>query len=285
MFLKQQGVRAILRDSANPYNLMRMSNASDGDYGPGLLPTGFLAHEDYSLLWRVLKRGSVRIELEITNSFSAGPVTTSNTVAEIRGVEKSDETIILGAHLDSWDLASGSTDNGTGVVVVLEAARALAKLGLKPKRTIRFVLFTGEEQGEVGSRHYVEMHRDELPKISAILVDDNGTSRVVTVGIHENFADIESIVRILAPLSGPLKLLEPKLSRTFGSDYAAFNEAGVPGFSCIGDWPEYAETQHTQSDTFDKVSKDGITQAAQLMAGWAFNTAQYSSLLERGPKK
>jgi hypothetical protein len=284
-FFKEQGVLAVLRDSANPYNLMRMSNGSAGDYEPGLLPVAYLAHEDYALIWRLLKRAPVRIELAIANAFSPGPVETSNTVAEIRGSEKPGEIVMLGAHLDSWDLASGSTDDGTGVVSVLEAARALAKLNLKPKRTLRFVLFTGEEQGEIGAHRYVTAHRDELPSISAILVNDTGTSRVVTIGIHENYPDLEATLRILAPLSGPLRLLEPKISRTFGSDYAAFNEVGVPGFSCMGDWPEYAETEHTQSDTFDKVSEDGITQAAQLMAGWAFNTAQYPTLLERVPKK
>lgn len=280
-FFKENGVSAILRDSGNPYNLMRMSNDADGDYGPGLLPTAYLAHEDYAMLWRLLKRGPVKLELELQNTFTLGPVETSNTVAEIIGAEKPDEIVMLGAHLDSWDLASGSTDNGTGVVAVLEAARAIAKLNLRPKRTIRFVLFTGEEQGEIGSHHYVEAHKQELLKISAILVDDHGTSRIVTVGTHENFEDIEATIRILSPLSGPLNLLEPKVSRTFGSDYAAFNEAGVPGFSCIGDWPEYDETQHTQSDTFDKVSQGGLTQSTQLMAGWAFNTAQYPTLLDR----
>ena len=92
-----------------------------------------------------------------------------NTVADIRGSEKPDEMVILGAHLDSWDLGTGSTDNGTGSMAVLEAARTLAKLNLKPKRTIRFVLFTGEEQGLYGSEEYVKAHQNELEKISAVL--------------------------------------------------------------------------------------------------------------------
>lgn len=284
-FLKDQGVTAILRDSANPHNLMRMFNASDGDYGPGPLPTAFLTHEDYCLVWRLLDRGTVKVELEISNSFSAAPGETSNTVAEIRGEEKPDEIVILGAHLDSWDLGSGASDDGTGVVTVLEAARALAKLNLQPKRTIRFVLFTGEEQGEIGSHKYVEAHRDELPNISAVLVNDTGASRVIAIGIHQNYADVAAVIRLLAPISGRLNLLEPKISRTFGSDYAAFNEVGVPGFSCIGDWPEYAAIEHTQSDTFEKVSGNAITQAAQLMAGWAFNTAQYPTLLPRATEQ
>jgi carboxypeptidase Q len=112
-------------------------------------------------------------------------------------------------------------------------------------------------------------------------VNDTGIGRVVTIGVHENYNDIEPLERILAPVSSQLQLLEPKLSRTFGSDYAPFNTAGIPGFSCIGDVPEYSETQHTQSDTFDKVFEAGLTQSAQLMAVWAFNTAQYPSLLPR----
>lgn len=193
-FFKEEGVLAVLRDSANPYNLMRMSNGSAGDYEPGLLPVAYLTHEDHALIWRLLERAPVRIELEIANAFSPGPVETSTTVAEISGSEKPGEIVMLGAHLDSWDLASGSTDDGTGVVSVLEAAQALAKLNLKPKRTLRFVLFTGEEQGEIGSHRYVTAHRDELRSISAILVNDTGTSRVVTIGIHENYPDLEATV-------------------------------------------------------------------------------------------
>jgi carboxypeptidase Q len=283
-FFKAEGVRAVLRDSGNPYNLMRMSNGSAGDYAPGVIPSAYLSHEDYALVWRLLKRGDVRLRLNLNNSFSSGPAETSNTVAELRGGEKPDEIVILGAHIDSWDLASGSTDNGTGVVSILEAARALVKLNLAPRRTIRFVLFSGEEQGEVGSRVYVSQHKQELSNISAILVNDTGTGPIVTIGVHENYDDIEALHRILAPMASQLQLLEPKLSRTFGSDYASFNAAGVPGFSCIGDTPEYSETEHTQSDTFDKASEAGLVQSAELMAVWAFNTAQYPTLLPRNAK-
>jgi Zn-dependent M28 family amino/carboxypeptidase len=204
-------------------------------------------------------------------------------VAEIRGSDRPEQVVILGAHIDSWDLASGSTDNGTGVVAILEAARALASLKLVPKRTIRFVLFSGEEQGEVGSTLYVSQHNSEASNISAILVNDTGTGPVLTIGIHENYKDVQAVQEILAPVASPLHILEPKLSRTFGSDYAPFNSAGIPGFSCIGDAPDYSETQHTQSDTFDKVSEAGLIQSTQLMAVWAFNTAQYPTLMPRNP--
>jgi len=122
----------------------------------------FLTHEDYFLLWRLVERGGAEVEIEITNTFSDGPVETHNTSAEIRGSEKPDELVIVGAHLDSWDLGTGATDDGAGSMAVLEAARALAKLNLRPRRTIRFVFFTGEEQGLAGSRSYVQAHRQEL---------------------------------------------------------------------------------------------------------------------------
>src|SRR5260370_22541683 len=127
------------------------------------------------MIYRRLKKGPVEMEIEISNSLSKKPVEVYTVVAESRGSEKPDEVVILGAQLDSWDLGTGSTDNGTGSMAVLEAARALTKLNLKPKRTIRFVLFSGEEEGLVGSVKYVESHRDELEKISAVLVHDSGT--------------------------------------------------------------------------------------------------------------
>src|SRR5262249_19644340 len=113
----------------------------------------------------------------MTNTIVDGPMDVYNTVADIRGNEKPEEVVILGAHLDYWAVGSGSTDNGTGSAAVIEAARALAKLDLKPKRTIRFVLFSGEEEGLVGSKRYVEAHKTELDKISGVLVHDTGTGK------------------------------------------------------------------------------------------------------------
>src|SRR5436853_7184456 len=114
------------------------------------------------MLQRLLARKiPVTMEVKAESRFVRGPLTVYNTVAEIRGSEKPDEVVMLGAHLDSWDLGTGSTDNGTGSMAVLEAARTLAKLNLKPKRTIRFVLFSGEEEGLVGSAKYADAHRDE----------------------------------------------------------------------------------------------------------------------------
>src|SRR6202008_3964286 len=238
--------------------------------------------EGYRMIYRMLKKGPVEMEIEISNSLSKKPGEVYNTVGEIRGTEKPDEVVILGAHLDSWDLGTGSTDNGTGSMAVLEAARTLAKLNLKPKRTIRFVLFTGEEEGLVGSAKYVQAHKDELEKVSAVLVHDAGTGHVLTLGLHDNYQDREIVDHVLAPLS-ELKLLEPSMARSYGTDHLSFDNGGVPGFFCIQDGAEYHLTHHSQSDTFDKVWKDDLNQGAQVLAAWAYNTAQLPAKLPRRP--
>ena len=281
-FFKQEGVAAVLRDSGKPHALLNMTGIGGEKFDIGAIPSAFITGEGYRLIWRMLKRGPVNMEISMTNSFSDKPVEVYNTVGEIRGSEKPDEVVILGAHLDSWDLGTGSTDNGTGSMAVLEAARTLAKLNLKPKRTIRFVLFTGEEEGLVGSKRYVEAHKNDLEKISAVLVHDTGTGRVLTLGLHDNYQDREIVDQVLAPLH-ELKLLEPSLARTFGTDHASFDDVGVPGFWCIQNMAEYAKTHHSQSDTFDKVWKDDLNQGAEVLAAWAYNTAQLPAMLPRRP--
>ena len=281
-FFKQEGVAVVLRDSNKPHGLLNMAGIGGEKFDIGVIPTAFITGEGYRMLFRMRKHGRVEVEIEMTNSFGDKPMDVYNTVAEIRGSEKPDEAVILGAHLDSWDLGTGSTDNGTGSMAVLEAARALARLNLKPKRTIRFVLFAGEEQGLVGSVKYVDAHKDELEKISAVLVHDTGTGRALTLGLHDNYQDREIVDQVLAPLK-ELKLLEPTMRRSFGTDHASFDDVGVPGFFVVQDGAEYNQTHHSQSDTFDKVWKDELNQGAQVLAAWAYNTAQLPTLLPRRP--
>lgn len=283
-FLKAEGVAVALRDSVKEHGLVNMTGVGGQEYNVGPVPTAFVSPEGYRLIWRLLKRGPVEMEIEITNSFSNGPVEVYNTVAEIPGTERPDEVVLIGAHLDSWDLATGATDNGTGSTAVLEAARTLQKLApvLKPKRTIRFVLFSGEEQGLVGARKYVEAHKAELAKFSAILVHDTGTGRVHAIGMQGNYQAREVMDRVTAPLRA-VGLLENSLRSSSGTDHAAFDPAGVPGFYCIQDPAEYRKTHHTQSDTFDKVWKDDVNQGAQVLAVWAYRVAQLPELMPRKP--
>jgi carboxypeptidase Q len=281
-FLKEEGVVAVLRDANKPHALLNMTDGTTEPFQMGLLPTAFITGEGYRMIYRMLKKGPVEMEIEISNSLSKKPVEVYNTVGEIRGTEKPDEVVILGAHLDSWDLGTGSTDNGTGSMAVLEAARTLAKLDLKPKRTIRFILFTGEEEGLIGSREYVKAHKSELGKISGALMHDSGTGRVLAIGLHDNYQDLEIVHQVIAPL-GELKLLEPSTVREYGTDSLSFDEVGVPGFWCPQDLAEYPKTHHSQSDTFDKVWKDDINQGAQVLAAWAYSTAQLPEMLPRRP--
>jgi carboxypeptidase Q len=281
-FFKEEGVAVVLRDSNKPHGLLNMTGIGGEKFEIGALPTAFITGEGYRMIFRMMKHGPVELEVDITNGFSDRPVEVYNTVAEIRGSEKPDEVVMLGAHLDSWDLGTGSTDNGTGSMAVLEAARALAKLPLKPQRTIRFVLFTGEEEGLCGSVEYVKAHKNELDKISGIFVHDTGTGRVLALGLHDNYQDREIVDQEIAPLH-ELKLLEPSMRRSFGTDHASFDDVRVPGFWAIQDGAEYSKTHHSQSDTFDKVWKDDLNQGAQVLAAWAYNTAQLPAMLPRRP--
>ena len=153
-----------------------------------------------------LKDGkAVTLEFDIRNYFKKGPIKLYNVIADIPGTEKPDEYVIVGGHIDSWDGATGATDNGTGVSTTLEAARILMKAGVKPKRTIRFMLWSGEEQGLLGSAAYVKAHKDLMPKISAVLVHDGGTNYLSGIGATEAMlSDFEQVF-------APVKELDPRL--------------------------------------------------------------------------
>src|SRR5258707_1912555 len=147
-FWKQEGVLGVLRDSNKPHGLLNMTDASLARYGIGPIPTAFLTGEGYRTIFRMLQRHlPVQVEMEMTNTIGEQSMEVYNTVSEIRGSEKPDEVVIIGAHLDSWDLGTGSTDNGTGSMAGLGGPRPRGQLKLKPKRTIAVVLVSGEEQG------------------------------------------------------------------------------------------------------------------------------------------
>jgi len=281
-FFKQEGVLATLSDSGKPDGLLNMTGVGGRDYHIGAIPAAFISSENYSLIWRLLKRGPVEVELELINAFTTEPVEVYNTVAEIPGASRPSEIVVLCAHLDSWDLGTGTTDNGTGSIVVLEAARALQKSGLRPARTIRFILFSGEEQGLVGSHAYVAAHKDELPNISVAIAHDTGTGRVLTLSLMRNYQDAEVMSKVVAPLHS-LGLVDLSQRWMTGTDHASFLEAGVPGFFFIQDPAQYFQTHHTQADTFDQAHEAGLVQGAQAMAAIAYNIAQLPQLLPRKP--
>jgi carboxypeptidase Q len=283
--MTEEKALAMISGSEKMFGLMNMSTASR-EYQPAAFPSAYLEREDYLLIWRLLEAGTpVQVELNLQGSFSGKPVEVYNTVAEIRGTEKPDEVVIIGAHLDSWDLGTGATDNGTGSMAVLEAARALQKLGVKPKRTIRFVLFTGEEQGLNGSKAYVQSHKDELGKISGVLVHDTGTGKVLTIGLMGNYNVRETIDRVLYPMAEPLGIMEPSLRSEGGSDHVPFDAAGVPGFWCVQEVADYDKMHHSQADVLDHVRWDDLTEGAQVLAVFAYNVAELPELLARKTMK
>jgi hypothetical protein len=290
-FFRAEGVAATLTDAGKPHGLMTMSgswrNFERANAGEPI-PTLYVPHDHYALLWRLASRpepAKTQLELEITNKLIPGPVTVYNTVGEIRGSEKPDEYVVVGAHLDSWDLAQGTTDNGTGSCVVLEAARIIAKSGVRPKRTIRFILFTGEEQGLHGSRAFVNAHKDDMPKTSIAIVHDTGTGKVIGINTAGQAAIKAIFDKELTPSLKPLGV-DITSRGGFGgggSDHASFNSAGVPGILFSQDTDEYRFTHHSQSDTLDKAKEPNLVQGAQVMAVFATRIANLDSLLPRMP--
>ena len=289
-FLKGEGVAVVVSDAGKPHGLLVTTGGwREGDRGTAQdpLPSLFLAHEHYALLYRLAGRAGVaapRVEVEVSNAFVPGPVEVYNTVGEVRGSDKPDEVVVVGAHLDSWDLGTGTTDNGTGSTVVLEVARAVAKLakeGHRPRRTIRFVLFAGEEQGLYGSKRYCERHKDELAKHSAALVHDTGTGPVLGFGLQGR----EAVRKVLEPELDGLKVLPGwkglDLGSLNGTDHQSFEAAGVPGFACRQEMGEYRLTHHTQTDTFDKANEPNLIQGAGVIAVTALRVANLPELLPR----
>jgi hypothetical protein len=285
-FLKKEGAAAIFLDAGKPLGLVFTTGGFDGRDRPSAsnrLPTLTVAHNHYEMLYRLANRpapAKTRIELEVENKFVPGPIVVNNVIGEIRGTEKPDELVVLGAHLDSWDLGQGATDNGTGSATVLETARVLAKSGIKPKRTIRFCLFTGEEQGLHGSRAYVEKHKDEMAKVSACLVHDTGTGKVKSIHVGNRPALRALLEKELTSLK---ELGATDILGTFsgGSDHVPFDRAGVPGFIFGQEVAGYRISHHTQADTLDRAIEPNLIQGAQVMAITAVRIANLDALLPR----
>lgn len=246
------GAAAILWTGQRERKLLyRHTNAVKGNLEA--LPEAIVAREDALRLMRVVMAnpGKLRVRLTMPNKIS-GPVEQVNVVGEIRGYEKPDEIAVLGAHLDSWDLGTGALDNGCNAALVIEAARAIKASGLLPRRTIRFILFTGEEEGMVGSYSYVRSHRDQMDKYRGVVVFDAGVGRVTGYSLGGRH-DIEAAVReILKPFAG-WGVDDHTLDASTGTDHLDFLLEGVPTLVANQDVANYLESYHAASDTFDKV--------------------------------
>lgn len=229
----------------------RHTNSLNGEIDK--IPQAIVAREDAMRLARLVAAypHKVNVHLEMPNKIG-GPVEQENVVGEIRGYEKPDEVVILGAHLDSWELGSGALDNGCNAALVIEAARAIKATGLLPRRTIRFVLFSGEEQGTIGSFEYVKAHRAELDKIPAMITFDSGIGRVTGYSLGGR-RDTEAGVReVLKPLES-WGANNHTYDASFGTDNFDFLLEGVPTLVANQEEANYLPNYHAASDTLDKV--------------------------------
>jgi carboxypeptidase Q len=235
------------------------------------VPSIDIALEDYGLLYRLTASGAKPKISVKTEAKELGMVPTYNTLAEIKGVEKPDEYVMLSAHFDSWDGGAGATDNGTGTLTMLEAMRILKKVYPNPKRSILVGHWGSEEQGLNGSRAFVEDHPEIVDKLQAMFNQDNGTGRVVSLMGQGFLNSYDYLSRWLAKV--PLAIKDqivtsfPGAPSTGGSDYASFVAAGAPAFSLSSTSWDYGNyTWHTNRDTYDKIVFDDVKSNAILTA-------------------
>jgi carboxypeptidase Q len=242
-----------------------------GFYPRAPLPVLSIASEDAAFLRRLQAKGQVKIRLDVQNSFAASPGTERNVVADLPG-DDTREMVLLTAHFDDWDPAQGANDNGAGVAVVLEAARIFKRLGIRPKHTIRFVFFSGEEQLSNGSRAYIDRHQAELDSIRAVFNIDCGAHPPLGFKIHGR-TDLEQPSRkLLEPLAA-LGAGRISLEADFDSDQETFIVAGVPIYSLYVEPQDYDARHHTIIDTFERVDPMMVKLETAVMAVAAYSLA------------
>jgi len=269
---QKAGVLAVIMPDREKNNVL---NARDGLWGAKLLPLPAVevGMEDAKLIQRELERGPVSIQFTSENKAS-GETSVNNVVAEIRGSERPDEWILIGAHLDSWDFGTGAQDNGTGAISVLEVGRALMLLGKAPRRSIRLALWGGEEQGLLGSYAYTQTHKSELDKCVAVLNTDNGAGHPKGWKV-EGREDLKKAMQpwsdsLLNDLNGG----DLSLDTTYDTDHGPFVLQGIPALDLWVDMSHYFEIHHKSSDTLDKVDTLDFKGGEAIVAVTAYAIAQ-----------
>ena len=263
----------------------------NGDPRPGILlphtgPIGLpfhrtdlvvldMASEQRDLIARTVQLGKAgRVKIDVQNEFTRGAVPSRNIVGEIPGSDYPEQVVVLGAHLDSWDLGTGAVDDGFGVAAVLGSAKAILSAGVKPKRTIRFILFTGEEQGLLGSHAYLKQHQAEARNFVCAVVLDWGSGPITRFPLagHDEFA---------APMQELFRSSKALASVTTSPGYLTFTDAysftlaGIPGIAPLQDSPNYTTVGHSAADTLDKVNESTLNQDTAMMASMAIWIADY----------
>jgi hypothetical protein len=293
-FLKESGALVRVNDAGREFRQIRAFNNRTFDVNK-VVPTVVMSNEDFGRISRILADGTdVVLEFNIVNRVYPEGATSYNTVAEIRGTDKADEVIMLGGHLDSWHAATGATDNAIGCTIMMEAARILKTLGVQPRRTIRVALWSGEEQGLLGSQAYVKEHfgsfeepKAGYEKFGGYFNIDSGTGRVRGAGVFGPSATADILRDILAPFKddGVAGAAATRSRRLGGSDNTSFNQAGLPGIGMGQDPIEYGtHTWHTNLDTYERILEDDVKKDAMVVAWAVYQLAMRDEMLPRFSK-
>ncbi|HYI09755.1 MAG TPA: M20/M25/M40 family metallo-hydrolase [Thermoanaerobaculia bacterium] len=312
-FAMEEKVAAIVQPGNGDGGVFRVqSSGTWRDDEPVGVPTVGIAPEHYSRLARLIDaKTDVELEIDIRTRFLEEDKNAWNTLADLPGSDKKGEVVMLGAHLDSWHTSTGATDNAAGVVAMMEAMRILKSLGVTPKRTIRIALWSGEEQGLLGARGYVEQHfarraepkdpeqaklpasqrtekgeltvKPEHAKVAAYFNMDNGTGRIRGIYAQENAAVVPLFTAWLEPLRD-LGATTVTMRNTMSTDHIPFDEVGIPGFQFIQDDVEYsARTHHTNWDTYERLQREDLMQAAVVIATFVWQAANREEMIPRKP--
>ena len=268
---KQRGAAAIAWTATREHDILyRHINGMNGQLGA--LPQVLLAREDSLRVQRLIEAGQ-KVEMEIALPNRVGEaLRTANVVAEIKGREKPEEYVVLGAHLDSWELGTGALDDGCNAALVIEALRAIKASGLRPRRSIKFVLFSGEEQGMLGSKAFVERHRAEMDNVVANIIFDEGSGKTTGFSLGGR-KDVDAKMRaLMAPLAR-YGVTKNTTDAFVGTDNLDFLLEGVPTLVANQVEANYLENYHATSDTFDKVDLAQVKKHVVIAAVMAFQIA------------
>ncbi len=289
--LLKGGVAVRVNDAGRDHGQIRAFQNSTYDVAKAP-PTVILRNEDYGRISRILADGTpVTLEFNIVNRSYPGGKTSFNAIAEIPGSDKADEVVMLGGHLDSWHAATGATDNAIGCAVMMEAARILKAIGVKPRRTIRVALWGGEEQGLLGSKAYVAEHfgtfenqKPEYAKFAGYLNVDSGTGRIRSASVFGPPAAAAILREILKPFEdvGVMGVSTTRSRAAGGTDSTSFNAAGLPGIGLGQDPIEYGTyTWHTNLDTYERIIESDVKKSAMAIASALYHLAMRDEKLPR----
>ena len=290
-FLVANGAALRINDAGREHGQIIAFNNRTFDVAKAV-PTIVLRNEDYGRIARILADGTpVELEFTIVNKVYPEGRTSYNAVAEIPGGDKKDEVVMLGGHLDSWHSATGATDNAIGCAVMMEAARILKAIGVQPRRTIRVALWSGEEQGILGSQAYVKEHfgsfenpKPEFAKLNAYLNIDSGTGRARGASVFGPPSAAAILRQTLAPFEdlGVLGASATRSRTVGGTDSTSFNNAGLPGVGFGQDPIEYnSHTHHTNLDNYERIVESDVKSSAIVIAATLYQLAMRDEMVPR----